>query len=69
MLAFALTALTWILPFLFVLTLIVTVHEFGHFLAARACGVAVDQFSIGFGRALLRWRDRSGVEWRIGWAE
>jgi regulator of sigma E protease len=67
MLAFALTALSWILPFLFVLTLIVTVHEFGHFLAARACGVAVDQFSIGFGRALLRWRDRSGVEWRIGW--
>lgn len=68
MLAYALTALTWILPFLFVLTLIVTVHEFGHFLAARACGVAVDQFSIGFGRALVRWRDRSGVEWRIGWA-
>jgi regulator of sigma E protease len=67
MLAFALTALTWILPFLFVLTLIVTVHEFGHFLAARACGVAIDRFSIGFGRALLRWRDRSGVEWRIGW--
>jgi regulator of sigma E protease len=68
LLAFALNALTWILPFLFVLTLVVTVHEFGHFLAARACGVAVDQFSIGFGRALLRWRDRSGVEWRIGWA-
>jgi regulator of sigma E protease len=67
MLAVALTALSWILPFLFVLTLIVTVHEFGHFLAARACGVAVDQFSIGFGRALVRWRDRSGVEWRIGW--
>ena len=67
MLAFALTALTWIVPFLFVLTLVVTVHEFGHFLAARACGVAIDQFSIGFGRALIRWRDRSGVEWRIGW--
>jgi len=67
MLAFALNALTWILPFLFVLTLVVTVHEFGHFLAARACGVAIDQFSIGFGRALVSWRDRSGVEWRIGW--
>ncbi|HEX4180189.1 MAG TPA: M50 family metallopeptidase, partial [Caulobacteraceae bacterium] len=67
MLAVALTALTWILPFLFVLTLVVTVHEFGHFLAARGCGVAIDQFSIGFGRALARWRDRSGVEWRIGW--
>jgi regulator of sigma E protease len=67
MLAFALNALTWIVPFLFVLTLVVTVHEFGHFLAARGCGVAIDQFSIGFGRALVRWRDRSGVEWRIGW--
>jgi regulator of sigma E protease len=67
MLSIALTALTWILPFLFVLTLVVTVHEFGHFLAARGCGVAIDQFSIGFGRALARWRDRSGVEWRIGW--
>jgi regulator of sigma E protease len=67
MLALALNALTWILPFLFVLTLVVTVHEFGHFLVARGCGVAVDQFSIGFGRALARWRDRSGVEWRIGW--
>ena len=67
MLAFALNALTWIVPFLFVLTLVVTVHEFGHFLAARGCGVAIDQFSIGFGRALAHWRDRSGVEWRIGW--
>ena len=67
MLDFALTALTWILPFLFVLTLVVTVHELGHFLAARGCGVAIDRFSIGFGRALLHWRDRTGVEWRIGW--
>jgi regulator of sigma E protease len=67
MLAFVLTALTWIVPFLFVLTLVVTVHEYGHFLAARGCGVAIDQFSIGFGRALLHWRDRAGVEWRIGW--
>jgi len=67
MLAAALTALTWILPFLFVLTLIVTVHELGHFMAAKACGVAIDRFSIGFGRALVHWRDRAGVEWRIGW--
>lgn len=67
MLAFAYGALTWILPFLFVLTMVITVHELGHFLVARACGVAVDRFSIGFGRALLSWRDRSGVEWRLGW--
>src|SRR5271168_5365394 len=67
MLAAALSALTWILPFLFVLTLIVTVHELGHFMAAKACGVAIDRFSIGFGRAIVHWRDRAGVEWRIGW--
>ena len=57
----------YVLPFLAVLTLVVTIHELGHFLAARALGVAVDRFSIGFGRAVASWRDRSGVEWRIGW--
>ncbi len=56
-----------VVPFLLVITLIVTVHEFGHFLVARAFGVAVDRFSIGFGPALLSWRDRSGIEWRIAW--
>ena len=67
MLAFAYTAITYIVPFLFVLTLVVTIHELGHFWAAKACGVAVDQFAIGFGRPLLRWTDRSGVQWQIGW--
>jgi regulator of sigma E protease len=57
----------YLLSVLFVLGLVVTVHEFGHFLAARLCGVAIDRFSIGFGKALASWRDRSGVEWRIGW--
>ena len=61
------TALIYVAPFLLVITLIVTVHELGHFLTARAFGVAVDRFSIGFGRAILSWRDRSGVEWRVGW--
>lgn len=67
MLGFVQGALTYIIPFLLVLTLVVTVHELGHFLAAKACGVAVDRFSIGFGRAIARWTDRAGVEWRIGW--
>jgi regulator of sigma E protease len=56
-----------ILPFLFVLTLVVTVHELGHFLVARWLGVAVDRFSINFGRPIASWTDRGGVEWRIGW--
>lgn len=67
MLSFAHTALTYVMPTLFVLTLIVTVHEFGHFFVARCFGVAVDEFSLGFGRALLRWKDKAGVEWRLGW--
>jgi regulator of sigma E protease len=64
---FVSNALTFIVPFLLVLTLVVTVHELGHFLAARSFGVAIDRFSIGFGRAIASWRDKQGVEWRIGW--
>jgi regulator of sigma E protease len=67
LLQFAQTALTYTVPFLLVLTLVITIHELGHFLVARLCGVAVDRFSIGFGRAILSWRTKSGMEWRIGW--
>lgn len=55
-----------VLPYLAVLTLVITVHEFGHFGMARLFGVAVDRFSIGFGKALVSWKDKSGIEWRIG---
>jgi regulator of sigma E protease len=55
-------------PLLVVITLIVTIHELGHFLTARAFGVAIERFSIGFGRALVSWRDRAGIEWRVAWA-
>ncbi|QDH73196.1 RIP metalloprotease [Brevundimonas sp. M20] len=60
-------ALIYIVPFLLLLTFIVTIHELGHFLVARAFGVKVDRFSIGFGRALLSRTDRKGIEWRLGW--
>jgi regulator of sigma E protease len=59
--------LLYTLPFLVVLTVVITVHEFGHFIVARWCGVAVERFAIGFGRAIFHWTDKSGVEWRIGW--
>ncbi|HPA40329.1 MAG TPA: site-2 protease family protein, partial [Phenylobacterium sp.] len=67
MLDFIAAAPIYIIPFLLVLTLVVTVHELGHFLAAKACGVAIDRFAIGFGRAIFSWKDKSGVEWRVGW--
>jgi len=49
----------------FVLGVLIFIHELGHYLAARWRGVHVDVFSIGFGRPLLRWRDKVGTEWRI----
>src|SRR6185369_8182157 len=56
-----------VVPFLLVLGVVVTVHEFGHFLAAKALGTKIDQFSIGFGKAIAKRTDKSGVEWRLGW--
>ncbi|WP_135466997.1 RIP metalloprotease RseP [Crenalkalicoccus roseus] len=56
-----------LIAFAIVLGVLVFVHEMGHYLAARWRGVHVDAFSIGFGRPLLRWADRRGTEWRLGW--
>lgn len=57
----------YLFPFLFVLTLVVFVHELGHFLVARYFGVTVDAFSIGFGREIFGWTDRKGTRWKVGW--
>ena len=57
----------YVVPFLLVLTLVVTIHELGHFLTARAFGVKMERFSIGFGRAIFQRTDKQGVEWRLGW--
>ncbi len=59
--------LGYIIPFLFVLSIVVFVHEMGHFLAARWCGVAVETFSIGFGREIAGFNDRHGTRWRLAW--
>ena len=48
--------------FFVALGLVVTIHEFGHFWVARRCGVKVERFSIGFGKALLTWRDKHNTE-------
>jgi regulator of sigma E protease len=57
--------LTSIAAFLFVLTLIVFIHELGHYLAARWSGVRVEVFSVGFGRELVGFTDRLGTRWRL----
>jgi regulator of sigma E protease len=51
--------------FLLVLGILVFVHEFGHYSVARLCGVRVETFSIGFGRQLFGYKDRSGTEWKF----
>ncbi|MFJ5369303.1 RIP metalloprotease RseP [Bosea sp. CER48] len=57
--------LGYLVPFLFVLTIVVFVHELGHFLVGRWCGVDVHTFSIGFGRELFGFNDRHGTRWRF----
>ena len=53
--------------FVLVLSVLVFVHELGHYLAARWCGVHVETFSIGFGRAIASWTDRHGTLWKVAW--
>lgn len=55
----------FIIPFLIVLSLLVFVHEWGHYIVARLCGVRVETFSIGFGKELYGWTDKKGTRWKI----
>jgi len=55
----------YLVPFLFVLSLVVFVHELGHFLVARLCGVRILVFSIGFGPELVGFNDRQGTRWKV----
>jgi regulator of sigma E protease len=57
--------LTAVISFLVILTIVVFVHELGHFLVGRWCGVGVTAFSIGFGPELVGWHDRHGTRWKI----
>ena len=55
----------YVIPFLFVLSLVVFFHELGHFLIARWCGVRILVFSIGFGPEIIGFNDRYGTRWKI----
>jgi regulator of sigma E protease len=56
-----------ILFFLLAIGPLVFVHEMGHYLAGRWCGVKAEVFSIGFGREITGWSDKRGTRWKIGW--
>lgn len=55
----------FIIPFIIVLSVLVFVHEFGHYFVARRCGVRVETFSIGFGKELFGWTDKAGTRWKF----
>ncbi len=53
------------LPFLLVLSILVSIHEWGHYIIARLCGVKIEKFSIGFGKEIWGRNDKHGTRWKI----
>lgn len=51
--------------FIVILSVIVFIHEFGHYWVARRCGVRITDFSIGFGKELFGWNDKRGTRWKV----
>ena len=63
--SWASTVIAYSLPFLGVVLVITLVHELGHFIVARRCGVRVEAFSVGFGRELIGFTDRQGTRFKL----
>ncbi len=59
------TTFIYLFAFILVLSLVVIVHEGGHFWMARRCGVQVVEFSVGFGKELFGWTDKKGTRWKV----
>ena len=59
--------LTYILPFIFLILIVVFIHEYGHYYFAKKYGVGITDFSIGFGQEIFGWNDKSGTRWKICW--
>jgi regulator of sigma E protease len=57
----------FVIAFVCLLGPIVFVHEFGHYIVGKLFGVGAETFSIGFGREIVGWTDRSGTRWKVGW--
>ncbi len=57
--------LNFIIPFIILILVVVFVHEYGHYYFAKKYGVGVTDFSIGFGKELFGWNDKSGTRWKI----
>ena len=59
--------LNYLLPFIILILIVVFIHEYGHYYFAKKYGVGVTDFSIGFGKEIFGWNDKSGTRWKICW--
>jgi len=59
--------MNYIIPFLGLITVVVFIHEYGHYYFAKKYGVGITDFSIGFGREIFGWNDKNGTRWKICW--
>jgi len=57
--------LSYILPFIALIVVVVFIHEYGHYYFAKRYGVGVTDFSIGFGKEMFGWNDKSGTRWKV----
>ena len=54
-----------VLPFLIIITIVVFVHEYGHYIIGRLCGIHAEVFSVGMGPKIYSWQDKRGTLWQI----
>ena len=59
--------MNYLIPFIILITVVVFIHEYGHYYIAKKYGVGVTDFSIGFGKEIFGWNDKSGTRWKICW--
>ena len=59
--------MNYLIPFLILITIVVFIHEYGHYYFAKKYGVGVTDFSIGFGKEIFGWNDKSGTRWKVCW--
>jgi len=59
--------MNYIIPFLILIMIVVFIHEYGHYYFAKRFGVGVTDFSIGFGKEIFGWNDKSGTRWKVCW--
>ncbi len=59
--------MNFLIPFIVLITVVVFIHEYGHYYFAKKYGVGITDFSIGFGREIFGWNDKSGTRWKICW--